>query len=302
MNGWPGVRTVIFASALLAFTSVAAGEQVLVEIGSSTNFLANSTNPNIGNWTLPEFDDSSWANGPFGVGYDDNGASQNLIQTNVPNTSLSVYTRTTFTVFDVASLTNLFLGFEYDDGYVAWINGIEVDRSDSMPVGPPTWDSAPTDHESSNGLVPAYEFQDISVLGLDALEEGTNVLAIGVWNATPASTDLVLVPNLTADKELTVTRGPYLQQGTPDSIVVRWRTSYPTDSVVQTGPAPDSLTPSATDPTLTTEHIVPVAGLIRESCADDAARVVWAERLMACDEAVARSIACGLVASGWRLA
>ncbi len=44
-----------------------------------------------------------------------------------------------------------------------------------------------------------------------------------------------------------------------------------------------------------------VAGLIRESCADDAARVVWAERLMACDEAVARSIACGLVASGWRL-
>ena len=33
-----------------------------------------------------------------------------------------------------------------------------------------------------------------------------------------------------------VVRGPYLQQGTPDSVVVRWRTDVPTDSAVHFGP------------------------------------------------------------------
>jgi len=166
MNGWSRIRRVVLAFALLAFTSVAAAEQVLVEIGSSTTYFANATEPGIGmTWTLPGFDDSGWAIGTFGVGYDDGGNAQNLIQTDVPNTSRSVYTRTTFTVSDVGSLSNLFLGCDFDDGYVAWINGIEVFRSDSMPTGSLAWDSAPTDHESGNGLVPAYESSSPSVSG-----------------------------------------------------------------------------------------------------------------------------------------
>ena len=40
----------------------------------------------------------------------------------------------------------------------------------------------------------------------------------------------------------TVTRGPYLQLGTPSSIVVRWRTDAATDSEVRYGAAPGSLT------------------------------------------------------------
>ena len=32
-----------------------------------------------------------------------------------------------------------------------------------------------------------------------------------------------------------VIRGPYLQQGTPTSVVVRWRTDVPTDSAVKFG-------------------------------------------------------------------
>jgi calcineurin-like phosphoesterase family protein/purple acid phosphatase-like protein/fibronectin type III domain protein len=60
----------------------------------------------------------------------------------------------------------------------------------------------------------------------------------------------------------TVTRGPYLQLGTPTSVVVRWRTSSPTDSRVLYGDAPGNLTSSASNPTVTTEHSVALSGLL----------------------------------------
>lgn len=58
-----------------------------------------------------------------------------------------------------------------------------------------------------------------------------------------------------------VLRGPYLQVGTPTSLVVRWRTDVPTDSRVRYGPNPGDLGSEAYDPTLTTEHEVALSGL-----------------------------------------
>jgi hypothetical protein len=59
----------------------------------------------------------------------------------------------------------------------------------------------------------------------------------------------------------TVTRGPYLQIGTPGSIIVRWRTAESTQSRVIYGDAPDNLTDTAIDPTSTTEHEIEITGL-----------------------------------------
>jgi hypothetical protein len=58
-----------------------------------------------------------------------------------------------------------------------------------------------------------------------------------------------------------VTRGPYLQTNTPSSVIVRWRTDVATDSRVQIGASPGSLTTPIDDATVTTEHVVPVGGL-----------------------------------------
>ena len=63
----------------------------------------------------------------------------------------------------------------------------------------------------------------------------------------------------------TVTRGPYLQMGTPNSIVVRWRTDTATDSRVRYGGSPGSLTQFADNPSVTTEHEVAVSGLLPDS-------------------------------------
>ena len=56
-------------------------------------------------------------------------------------------------------------------------------------------------------------------------------------------------------------RGPYLQNGTSSSIVVRWRTDSPSGSRVLYGSEPGSHATTFWDPTPTTEHIVTVAGL-----------------------------------------
>ena len=58
-----------------------------------------------------------------------------------------------------------------------------------------------------------------------------------------------------------VVRGPYLQIGTPNSVVVRWRTDVPTDSAVRFGSDAGALNREVKTKWKTTEHIVALEGL-----------------------------------------
>lgn len=240
-----------------------AASRVLVEAGATISYLANSSDPGIGlGWTAENYPAASgWNSGSYGIGYETGtGGAVNLLQTTVPPGTRSVYTRTTFDITDPGTLSSVFLGVDYDDGYVAWINGIEVFRSASMPAGTPAWNTTPALHESSNGTSPVYTpLQDITTPALAALHSGDNVLAIAAYNQSGTSSDLVLVPQLSTRDN--VTRGPYLQLGTPDSVVVRWRTATPTDSRVRYGTAPGNLTAVVDVAGNTTEHAVTLAGL-----------------------------------------
>ena len=62
-----------------------------------------------------------------------------------------------------------------------------------------------------------------------------------------------------------MTRGPYLQLGTPGSVVVRWRTTTSVVGRVQFGPAPGIVTGSAQEATGRTEHEVRLGGLIPDT-------------------------------------
>lgn len=63
----------------------------------------------------------------------------------------------------------------------------------------------------------------------------------------------------------TVTRGPYLMMGTPDSMVIRWRTDTATNSRVQFGTVQGNLSSVLDDATSTTEHEVRLTGLSPET-------------------------------------
>jgi hypothetical protein len=256
--------TLSLAVLALSLSPAAAKTTVHVDFGTDMKYLANASDPVLGvTWVERTFDDSTWSAGQYGVGFEAGSGAENLILTETPSGLRSIYTRATFEIADASAVRNLFLGHDYDDGVAAWINGVEVFRSSEMPEGDLDWDTAPSSRESSNGLLPDFrELVDISTVALPELRDGTNVLAVGVWNRSASSSDHVVVPKLIMDK---LPRGPYLQQATETSIVVRWRTTDPTDSLVRYGSAPGSLTLSVGDPTLVTEHVVELGSLTPDS-------------------------------------
>ncbi len=96
------------------------------------------------------------------------------------------------------------------------------------------------------------------------LTNGANVIAVELHQSGGTSTDISFDLQLSgsdAAQTPTVTRGPYLQLGTPSSVVVRWRTDLATDSRVSYGTTQGSLTTNADNPALTTEHEVTLTGL-----------------------------------------
>ena len=163
------------------------------------SYLANATDPGVAlNWVQPGFDDSSWQLGNFGIGFDTSGAASGLLTTTVPEGTRSIYTRSWFQIDDPTIIERIAFAADYDDAAVIWINGVEVFRYSEMPDGIPTWDSAPEEHESSNAVTPRFSpVFDITNTTLPVLQSGANLLAIGVYNADPGSSDLVLVPSIT---------------------------------------------------------------------------------------------------------
>jgi len=172
----------------------------IVAAGSAMRYLANSLAPNLGvTWTVAEFNDASWSAGTYGTGYETATGAAALIATPVAPGSASIYTRATFDIATPGDIVRIWVGADFDDGWIVWINGVEVYRSPQMPAGSPIWNTNASPHESSNGTEPNYGVPiDVSAFGVPALRLGTNVLAVGVWNnGAPGSSDLVLVPQLT---------------------------------------------------------------------------------------------------------
>ena len=197
-------------------------------------YLANVANPMLGvTWTAETFDDSSWSDGHYGIGYETSITfpATDLIQTDVGSGVSSIYTRAEFTITSPATVHDVFLGVDYDDAYVAWINGVEVFRSAGMPAGDPAWNTAAqVPHESSNQRHPNYEpFQDISVAAVGILKAGTNVLAIGAWNTGAGSSDLVLVPRLSINRNAPDTMR-YLANSADPGVGLTWTASAFNDS------------------------------------------------------------------------
>ncbi|HKQ36794.1 MAG TPA: fibronectin type III domain-containing protein, partial [Verrucomicrobiae bacterium] len=84
------------------------------------------------------------------------------------------------------------------------------------------------------------------------------VRAVALFND---STSLTSAPVRFTAAAAAVTRGPYLQSGTPTSVIVKWRTDFGSDSVVRYGLTPGDLDFSATAPAVTVEHEVQLTGL-----------------------------------------
>ena len=71
-------------------------------------YIANSSDPLVGNWTTKLFDDTGWQNGAYGVGYETTAAgAAALLATTVPEGTSSVFTRAHVEIADLSSVNRL---------------------------------------------------------------------------------------------------------------------------------------------------------------------------------------------------
>ena len=191
-----------------------APARVFAEVGGALNYFKGNVEPPA-DWNVLAFNDAGWLPGRSGVGFGDNDDVTTI--TGMVNNYLALYTRQTFTVTDNAP-QYLYFGVDYDDGFVAYIDGVEVLRV-NMPAGPITRTTgalnfrephlaalavagatqAPfyTDNGLSTGtpVDPLLDIYDLSAFS-NLLTPGVHVLAIQVHNSFLSSNDVTMIPRL----------------------------------------------------------------------------------------------------------
>ncbi len=116
------------------------------------------------------------------------------ISTEMLNTGSTVWVRLNFTVSDPGMYNALQLRMKYRDGFIAYLNGVEVAR-DNAPART-TWCSSSTTTRSDEASRTFCDF-DISP-ALHLLQAGENLLAIHGLNNSPGNGSFLVLPMLVA--------------------------------------------------------------------------------------------------------
>ena len=149
------------------------------------------------------FNDSNWLtcsgiNG--GIGYDEKGDYNQYISLNVksdmhesavnPNTSCYIRIPFYINAGDIDAINYMLLNIMVDDGFAAYINGVEVAKSNVTE--PLFWNSATPNYMNSTGFI-QFDISEFIAL----LHSGDNLLAIQGVNTSLQSSDFLILPKLT---------------------------------------------------------------------------------------------------------
>ncbi|MDG2385245.1 MAG: CotH kinase family protein [Pirellulaceae bacterium] len=144
------------------------------------------------------------------LAYDADVITTNLTSSMYEVDQSSVYLRTSFDAPAFDSITNATLRMKYDDGFVAYLNGTEVARTNA-PLQT-DWDASAT---NTNPDPSALEFAEFDIPDTkEAFRESGNVLAIHGLNSPDDGSDFLIHPELIAVGADPVTFG-FLGSPTP---------------------------------------------------------------------------------------
>jgi hypothetical protein len=143
-------------------------------------------------WTALGYADQSWTPGQGLFGYNNAGGAIIFTTPIAQNLPTNYFRRTFELPVDPANVEALRLSVNFDDGFVAYLNGTEVARR-FMPAGPIGFSTLALNH--AGGL---YESIDISSFA-NALVAGTNILAVELHQVTMTATDAVFDAALSAE-------------------------------------------------------------------------------------------------------
>jgi len=150
------------------------------------------------------FNDSRWLDsvgGAGGVGYDRNSAYSHLITLDLEEAmydkNAACYIRIPFTLTDRQDgYDSMGLNIRYDDGFIAYLNGVEVARRNFLGT-PAASSRANQDRPNSEAF--NFEYIDITDF-LGELQTGSNLLAIQGLNFSNSSSEFLISAELVAGK------------------------------------------------------------------------------------------------------
>lgn len=181
-----------------------ANIETLVSFGSKAKYFIATDNSIGDTWKKDPtiFDDTSWKEVNAPIGFESSrGILEDSITTNIKEdmrgTNASGYFRFPFTFESTdKQVTSLELRITIDDGFVAYLNGIEI-GSFGKP-SPFLWNSASTTTRSDNTVKSTPIVIDVTT-HQSSLINGKNVLAIQGMNQSSGSSDFIIDAELSAE-------------------------------------------------------------------------------------------------------
>lgn len=276
-DGLRAIRKAVFLATLASLAGAAHAESpgdFLVPTGATWKYLDNGTDQGTA-WRATGFADGGWAQGPAELGYGDGGEATVVncgpsAPTCTSGNYITTYFRKSFSVVDQSSIAGLELKIQRDDGAVVYINGVEVART-NMPATTISYTTLASTAVSGSGETTYITFP----LSPSVVTNGTNVVAVEVHQSGATSSDISfnLSLQVTSGASVSLVRAPYLQNVTPTSAVVRWRTSAAATTRVKWALSAAAITTPCNAPSCNqvdvagtrTEHVVSLTGLPTET-------------------------------------
>ena len=180
----------LFLVCLFTFTSSAQQTdhwESIIQAGDVWRYKLGLQEPNAA-WRQLDFNDIAWAQGRSSIGYGDDDDRTQIAPV------VSLYLRKSFEIFETSSVTSLSFYMDYDDAFVAYLNDVEIARSEGLTGTPPRFhQTSSVDHEAQ--LYQGGRPEEFSVQK-NLLRPGQNILAIQVHNVSPSSSDMTALPFL----------------------------------------------------------------------------------------------------------
>jgi hypothetical protein len=187
------IDDVRFYNQLLNRTQIEALAGQTSTVVADSAYLIPTSAADDATWMASTFDDSAWHGAASAIGYEGTGEDfASLIATELPSAANSVYVRTKFNVDDPSDWDTLMLRMMYDDGYVAYLNGVKVSQANAPATL--AWNSTATATRSNSDATTLAGVNISNFVGL--LVPGENVLAVQALNA--GDDDLLIAPELWA--------------------------------------------------------------------------------------------------------
>ena len=160
---------------LLAFTGKSAVDhwETVVYENDTWKYLVPSSAVSAA-WITIGFNDASWNNGAGGFGYGDGDDNTTF------GSTISCYQRINFTIVDVNAIDQVILNIDYDDAFVAYLNGVEIARDNITSTGQPPYNQASDGLHEAQMYAGGYPNQII--VSAANLQNGTNVLCVQTHN------------------------------------------------------------------------------------------------------------------------